>query len=157
MGDEKYGGERREAKGSEPHGSITFNDTAKINKRKVGAAGETAALSVYLERGYTFLARNWHYRRLGELDLILFRYLDVNGLKEPFLVVCEVKCRNASTCVAAPGAAVTKQKQNKIRRLTSILIQQNRRYQNVNVRFDVAEVYVHMGEIIEVEIIENAF
>ena len=52
-----------------------------------GGAGEDAALTVYIRRGYRPVARNWRCK-LGELDLVLVR--------GDLLVFCEVKTRRES-------------------------------------------------------------
>jgi putative endonuclease len=89
------------------------------------------------------LARNWRCRE-GEIDLI--------ARKGPTLVVCEVKTRTGSR-FGAPFEAVTRQKQLRIRRLTTRwLAGTEQRVRPREIRFDVASV---RGT--EVEIIEGAF
>jgi putative endonuclease len=122
------------------------------NRQTLGAAGEDAALRLYLGRGYHLVARNWRCR-LGELDLILARH----GV----LVICEVKARRGSG-FGGGWEAVTARKQAKIRAVSQAFLQASgARPQTI--RFDVASVA--MGErqraagqvSAQVELFEDAF
>jgi putative endonuclease len=116
----------------------------------LGAAGEDAALRLYLARGYHLVARNWRCR-LGELDLILAR----RGV----LVICEVKARRHSR-FGGGWEAVTARKQAKIRAVSQAFLQSSgARPQEV--RFDVASVAMGgsaTGPVsAKVELFEDAF
>lgn len=110
-----------------------------------GAAGEDAALAVYLRRGYGLMARNWRCR-LGELDLVL--------LRENTLVFCEVKTRRGSA-FGSGYEAVTWRKREKIRSLAEAFLQE-RRARPGAIRFDVASVALGPRGP-EVELFEDAF
>lgn len=111
-----------------------------MNKRQIGAAGETAALNIYLEHGYCLVAKNWYFKRFGEIDLILSRPDEKCSNKAGFIVFCEVKLRSENS-VQTPAEAVGVVKQNRIRKLAEIFIQENAQYENYTVRFDIAEIY----------------
>ncbi len=118
------------------------------NRQSVGAAGEDAALRLYLGRGYQLVARNWRCR-LGELDLILAR----RGV----LVICEVKARRGGG-FGGGWEAVTARKQAKIRAVSQAFLQASGARPRT-VRFDVASVEMHgpRGASAEVEVFEDAF
>lgn len=126
-----------------------------LNKREIGAAGETAALNIYLKHGYCLLAKNWHYKRFGEIDLILLGS-DKSCPESPdFIVFCEVKLRTENN-VQTPAEAVGIIKQNRIRKLAEIFIQENAQYENYTVRFDIAEIYNDKSKF-KVRILTDAF
>lgn len=107
----------------------------------LGAAGEDLAASWYRTHGFDVVARNWRVAE-GELDIVARR----RGL----LVFCEVKTRRTDA-YGSPAAAVTPEKQARIRRLASIYL----RTEGVRprqIRFDVAAVLA--GEL---TLIERAF
>jgi len=126
-----------------------------LNKREIGAAGETAALNIYLKHGYRLLVKNWHYKRFGEIDLILSGS-DESCPKNPdFIVFCEVKLRTENN-VQTPAEAVGIIKQNRIRKLAEIFIQENAQYENYTVRFDIAEIYAENSKY-KIRILADAF
>ena len=122
------------------------------HRQTLGAAGEDAALRLYLGRGYQLVARNWRCR-LGELDLVLSR----RGV----LVICEVKARRGGS-FGGGWEAVTARKQAKIRAVSQAFLQlSGARPQTV--RFDVASVAMGAHRSAEgplsaqVELFEDAF
>jgi putative endonuclease len=121
-------------------------------RQTLGAAGEDAALRLYLGRGYRLVARNWRCR-LGELDLILSR----RGV----LVICEVKARRGDA-FGGGWEAVTARKQAKIRAVSQAFLQASGARPGV-VRFDVASVAMRAHRSAEgplsaqVELFEDAF
>jgi putative endonuclease len=110
-----------------------------------GRAGEDAAQRVYERRGYVVVARNWRCP-IGELDLVLLR----RGL----LVFCEVKTRSGPA-FGGGYEAVSWSKRKKIRSLAEVFVQQNG-FAHVDVRFDVASVWLNRGGH-DVEVFEDAF
>lgn len=126
-----------------------------MNKRQIGAAGETAALNIYLKHGYCLLAKNWHFRRFGEIDLIFSRSVEKDSESTDFIVFCEVKLRKGNS-IQTPCEAVSITKQNRIRKLAEIFIQENAQYENYTVRFDIAEIY-NVDSKFKVRILTDAF
>ena len=117
-----------------------------MNRRALGARGESLAGDWYVDRGYTILERNWRTRS-GELDLIL----ESGGV----IVFCEVKTRT-SDAFGAGVEAVTRDKQLRIRRLaTEWLDTQDRSHRGL--RFDVVSILVPRTGPTEIEVYEAAF
>jgi putative endonuclease len=110
-------------------------------RRALGAHGEDLAARWYDEHGYVVVARNWRCRD-GELDLI--------AAKGSTLVFCEVKTRSSSA-YGSPAAAVTPDKQARIRRLAMRWLADSG-VRSRSLRFDVACV---IGR--DVTVIEAAF
>jgi len=111
------------------------------SRRALGARGEEAVATWYVEHGYEVLARNWRCRA-GELDLVLRRGRT--------FVFCEVKTRS-SDAFGAPVEAVTRDKQVRLRHLAVRWLEEAP-VRPTDVRFDVASV---LGGTIDV--IEGAF
>lgn len=122
----------------------------KVNKRTVGALGEQAAADAYVNDNYRITGRNIHLGKFGEIDIAL---TDENN---EYLVICEVKLRKDKSYGDA-SLAVNYKKQNKLRTLAKMYIEKFPEYQNMNVRFDIAEVYNGENGDLLVNIIENAF
>jgi putative endonuclease len=110
-------------------------------RQALGRRGEDLAAAWYEARGYRVVDRNWRCRE-GELDLVV----RADGL----VVFCEVKTRT-SDAFGTPAEAVTRAKQQRLRRLATIWLRE-RRARAPQLRFDVAAV---MGR--DVEVIEDAF
>jgi putative endonuclease len=110
-------------------------------RQALGRRGEDLAAAWYAARGYRVVDRNWRCRE-GELDLVV----SASGL----LVFCEVKTRT-SDAFGTPAEAVTRAKQQRLRRLATIWLRE-RRARAPQLRFDVAAV---MGR--DVEVIKDAF
>ena len=107
----------------------------------LGAAGEELAAAWYRDHGYDVVTRNSRVTE-GELDIVARR--------GDTLVICEVKARRTDA-YGTPAAAVTPDKQARIRRLAAIYL----RTEGVRagaLRFDVAAVLA--GEL---TMIEQAF
>ena len=115
-------------------------------RQQTGRLGEEAVVSVYDRGGYRIVARNWRCR-VGELDLVVAG----NGL----LVFCEVKTRR-TTALGPPFEAVTRTKQQRLRRLAEAFISA-RRLSCHGIRFDVASVTLRDGRPASVEIFQDAF
>lgn len=98
-------------------------------RRALGRTGEDAAAAWYEAEGYEVVARNWRCRD-GELDLVVRRGRVV--------VFCEVKARTSDT-FGAPVEAVTREKQQRIRRLAARWLDDSG-FRPVEIRFDVASV-----------------
>lgn len=114
-----------------------------INNKIKGDSGERIAENYLKSKGYRIVDRNFRTRE-GEIDII--------AANDGYLVFVEVKERfNDKYGYAAE--AVGLRKQNKISQVASQYIKKYR-YFDVNVRFDVIEVYFDEKRI---EHIENAF
>ena len=117
-----------------------------MNKRALGARGELLAEQWYVEHGYTVLDRNWRTRS-GELDLVLER--------EGTLVFCEVKTRS-SDAFGAGVEAVTREKQQRIRRLAGQWLEQHDQSAR-SLRFDVVSILAPRDAEPTIDVFEAAF
>lgn len=110
--------------------------------RGVGLSGEELAAAWYEARGFEVVARNWRCRE-GELDLIV--------RDGRLYIFCEVKSRT-SDAFGAPVEAVTRDKQQRLRRLAARWLESDAPALAREIRFDVAAV-TPAG----VEMLEGAF
>jgi putative endonuclease len=100
-----------------------------LGNKALGAYGEARAARWYEAHGYRVLERNWRCRD-GEIDLIVALASTV--------VFCEVKTRR-SEAYGLPVEAVGWKKQQRLRRLAAIWLQQSD-VRPHRIRFDVASV-----------------
>lgn len=96
--------------------------------------------------GYRILDRNWRCRD-GEIDLVVAR--------PGTIVFCEVKTRSSDR-FGAPMEAVTRVKQQRLRRLASRWLHEHES-RAPELRFDVASVTLGGDGRPIVEVIEGAF
>ena len=101
-----------------------------FNTRKTGSHYEDEAAEYLKSRGMRILARNY-YTRVGELDVV--------ALDGETLVFIEVKYRAGITC-GDPVEAVGPRKQQKIRRVAQIFMNQYRFPEDTLCRFDVVAI-----------------
>lgn len=95
-----------------------------------GDAAEDLALRYLQLRGLKILRRNFRCKA-GELDLIC--------LDDGVLVVVEVRQRNSAEFGGALGS-VTSVKQRKIIRAAQFLLQREKHWKNLSMRFDVLAI-----------------
>ena len=107
-------------------------------RRTLGAKGEDAVAAWYQAQGYEVVARNWRCRD-GELDLVV--------RAGRTYVFCEVKTRT-STAFGAPVEAVTREKQQRLRRLAARWLDDSPRPAG-EIRFDVASVLAGRIDVVE--------
>lgn len=101
-------------------------------KQRQGDHFETLA-KYYLEaQGLTFFAKNWHYKNLGELDLVMLEPTQ----KIPCLVIVEVRQRKASQFGTSLDS-ITPAKQRKIVKTTAAFLQAHPQFDTYDIRFDV--------------------
>lgn len=98
-------------------------------KDAVGKYGEDVAVRHLTEAGLEIVERNWRCNE-GEIDIIA-RERDV-------LVICEVKTRS-SVLFGLPTEAITRRKQERMRRLAYLWLKQQPRWSG-DIRFDVVSV-----------------
>lgn len=98
-------------------------------RKRSGEIAENAVAEWMLEQGYKIVDRNWRCRQ-GELDLIAWD----NGS----LVVVEVRSTRAGSRFGTALEALHSRKQQKVRLVASVYVQQ--KGWSGNVRFDAAAV-----------------
>ena len=107
-----------------------------MNKRHIrGRDGERFAERYFIKRGFTLIARNWHYSNQGELDLIVRR----GGL----LVFVEVKTTGCSGI--NPVEQVTPEKERRLQSLAAIFLDLHEWARSCHPRIDVVAVYQQRG------------
>ena len=110
----------------------------------IGTAGEKAAITYLIEKGYTIIETNWRHRKY-ELDIV------AQSLDE--LIIVEVKTRSEGFLVA-PSEAVTHAKIRRIIAATeSFILRSNI---DLSIRFDIISV-IKTAQGYDVEHIPNAF
>ncbi len=120
----------------------------KENKRKIGSANEKIAAS-YLETcGYSIVTTNFRAGKYGEIDII--------AREKEFICFVEVKSRG-SLIFGTPAEAVNKRKQDRIRKVAYIYINQYKLH-NYNIRFDIVEIMEDRShKVRDINLIRNAF
>lgn len=111
----------------------------------MGKAGQKAAETYLLKKGYSIIDRNFHTRS-GELDIV--------ARNEDYIVFVEVKARKGLE-YGYPREAVTRTKQKRIIRTALVYLTQNH-LTDSNIRFDVVEVLFQHGQAYASHI-KNAF
>lgn len=101
-------------------------------KQRQGDYYETLAKHYLEAQGLTFFAKNWHYKNLGELDLVMFEPTQ----KIPCLVIVEVRQRKASQFGTSLDS-ITPAKQRKIIKTTAAFLQAHPQFDTFDIRFDV--------------------
>lgn len=102
-----------------------------MTTKTIGDSGEEYAAEYLKAKGYEILARNFHYSRCGEIDII--------AKKADILAVVEVKTRKNNSFANA-YESVNKSKMKKIVSTCEKYIYDNQ-FADVNIRFDIAEIY----------------
>lgn len=103
-------------------------------KQRQGEYFEKLA-KLYLEaQGLIFIVKNWHYKNLGELDLVM---LDSTNPNTPStLVFIEVRQRKISHFGSSLDS-ITPSKQRKIFQATQAFLQAHPQFDACDIRFDV--------------------
>lgn len=122
----------------------------ELNKKDLGSSGEKKAAEYLKNNGYNIITTNYRYGRLGEIDIIAY-----DG---DYLCFVEVKTRS-SLSYGTPAEAVTRAKQNRIKKLAQIYISQNSLFE-ANIRFDIMEIFIAKDirdPVSNINLIKNAF
>ncbi|MCR4880668.1 MAG: YraN family protein [bacterium] len=86
-----------------------------MNNKEKGNLGETLAAQYLEKSGYEIIERNWHYSRLGEIDII--------ALDRDTLVFVEVKARK-TTSFGHPFEAIDDKKYNQVHSIANAYMAQ---------------------------------
>lgn len=125
-----------------------------MNRRDIGTFGEKIAAKHLRKKGFRILDRN-HHESHNEIDVI--------ARNRKFLVFAEVKTRSIATedllKYGSAAAAVTHAKQTKLLAAASQYLRTHPKYQSLQPRLDVMEVYVDREShtVLHINHIENAF
>ncbi len=110
-----------------------------MNRRTIGARGETLAAAYLTDAGYTIVSRNY-FTQSGEIDII--------AEDGAYILFVEVKTRTDGRSTARygrPAAAVNRQKQSHIVAAASAYLAEHPTEKQP--RIDVVEVYVSPAEM----------
>ncbi|HOV27571.1 MAG TPA: YraN family protein [Pseudobacteroides sp.] len=121
----------------------------KENNRRIGSANEKIAAE-YLEAcGYSIITLNFRAGKHGEIDII--------AREKEYLCFIEVKSRSG-LIFGTPAEAVDKRKQDRIKKLAYIYINQNKLHHE-NIRFDIVEIIMEdkNRKVRKINLIKNAF
>lgn len=116
-----------------------------MTKSETGKLGEEAVCGYLEQRGYSISARNYRIRG-GEIDIIA-----ENG---DYMAFVEVKSRKPDSLVTG-FEAVNKRKRGLIIKTAGDYWMKHPSV--LQPRFDVAQVIIDGGEILDIEYIENAY
>ncbi|MDD3593063.1 MAG: YraN family protein [Candidatus Gastranaerophilales bacterium] len=116
-----------------------------INNRTTGNNGEDLAVEFLQQSGFKIIERNWHYGKLGEIDII--------AVDKDVLVFVEVKARRSLAC-GHPLEAISYKKLEQIK-MTGLayLSQCSQKYNSY--RFDAISVI--LGHQPQIELVKNIF
>ena len=127
-----------------------------MTTKDIGTLGENIAIKYLKKHKYKILDRNLHVSH-NELDIIALHK------KSGFIAFIEVKTRSVDLDLfspfGAPGAAVTKQKQQRTIQATKGYLSLNPKFNKYQPRLDVIEIYLNKQDhsILKINHIENAF
>jgi putative endonuclease len=118
-----------------------------MERQRIGAAAEDAAVKFLREHGLEILLRNFRLR-LGELDIV--------ARDRTTLILVEVRSRSSDRFGGA-AASVDFRKQVKLQRTAALLLQRYKDFASLRVRFDVVVVHGPLTPNPRVEWIKHAF
>ncbi|MEA4923370.1 MAG: YraN family protein [Eubacteriaceae bacterium] len=103
-----------------------------MDRKELGKYGEEQAVNLLRAKGYRILDTNWKCRA-GELDIV--------AQKGYIITFAEVKTRRTLE-FGTPSEAITAKKKTHIRN-TAAFYMKSHNINDINVRFDVIEIYVN--------------
>ncbi len=116
-----------------------------MDSKQLGYLGEQAVCDFLIKKGYIIICRNFTVKG-GEIDII--------ASKKDIITFVEVKTRQINSMVNGLEA-ITKSKQRLIIKTASEFLITNNN--DLQPRFDVAEVQVNITDVLSINYIENAF
>ncbi len=114
-------------------------------RKELGRTGEDIALNYLENKGWKLLHKNWR-NKYGELDLIMHN--------QDKIIFIEVRTKK-SLQYGTGTESVNKTKQQKIRKLAMMFLQ-DKKYYNHAIRFDVVSIYF-ANDKINIQHVEEAF
>ena len=122
----------------------------------IGRLGENSVARLLKKQGFKILERNIHVSH-NEIDLVAL------NKRQKIVAFVEVKARSVDKDLysrfGTPAAAVTKEKQKRTIDAAKGYLRANPKLYELQVRFDVAEVYLDKEDlsVMKINYIENAF
>ena len=122
----------------------------EIDKQKIelGRKGEEIALKYLTDKGYQLIARNYRFKRFGELDLIM-----QDG---KYLVFVEVRTKK-NTVFGTPLETVDYAKRRQIEKMAQLYFVKEKIPEDTFSRFDVIGIVLPDNAEPKIEHIQDAF
>lgn len=120
-----------------------------MKKSGLGVDGENLAADYLKSHGYKIIARNF-ISRFGEIDIV--------ATYKNYLCFMEVKTRKSKRNIASGYESISLSKQRKIILTANYFLITNRKYQNLQPRFDCIEVNIddETGDV-KIDMLISAF
>lgn len=124
-----------------------YNLTMTVDRKKLGAWGESVAATHLEANGYMIVARNWR-SRIGEIDLV--------AQKGAALAFVEVKTRRGRSH-GTPEDAITPRKAQKLMQTVQSYLSENDCDEDLDFSIDVVAVELDRGgKVLRIEHLVNA-
>lgn len=107
-----------------------------MNKKRFGTIGEKIAQNYLKNNGYEIIELNY-YTKKGEIDII--------AKNKDCIIFVEVKTRKNNN-FGTPAMAVNYTKKKHIKSVAKIFLYKKNEFANLEIRFDVIEVYINKGK-----------
>ena len=122
----------------------------EIDRQKIelGRKGEEIALKYLTDKGYELIARNYRFKRFGELDLIM--------KDDKYLVFVEVRTKK-NTLFGTPIETVDYAKRRQIEKMAHLYFTKEKIPEDTFCRFDVIGVVLPDNAEPSIEHIQDAF
>ena len=122
----------------------------EIDRQKIelGRKGEEIALKYLTDKGYELIARNYRFKRFGELDLIM--------KDDKYLVFVEVRTKK-NTLFGTPIETVDYAKRRQIEKMAQLFFTKEKIPEDTFCRFDVIGIVLPDNGEPQVEHIQDAF
>ena len=122
----------------------------EIDRQKIelGRKGEEIALKYLTDKGYELIARNYRFKRFGELDLIM-----KDG---KYLVFVEVRTKK-NTAFGTPLETVDYAKRRQIEKMAQLYFTKEKIPEDTFCRFDVVGIVLPDNAEPKIEHIQDAF
>ncbi|MDO5746927.1 MAG: YraN family protein [Actinomycetaceae bacterium] len=124
-----------------------YQYATSLRSRELGEAGESYARAYLEKNSYTILHMNWRCK-YGEIDIIACDQLSNE------IAIIEVKTRKSALC-GRPLEAVTRKKQQQLRRLSALWRQEHQPH--LPLRIDVIGVSINSDTSIDITHVKRVF
>lgn len=123
-------------------------DAIDRQKIELGRKGEEIALKYLTDKGYELIARNYRFKRFGELDLVM--------RDGKYLVFVEVRTKK-NTAHGTPIETVDYAKRRQIEKMARLYMTKEKVPEDTYCRFDVVGIVIPNSEEPQIEHIQDAF
>lgn len=110
-----------------------------MNKRAIGTEYEKKARDYLVSNGVEIIKTNYHFHKVGEIDIIYYDNVFEDGNLVKFLCFCEVKYRKYNSDVSAIEAVDFRKRKN-ISKVAMGFVKQHNISINHPMRFDIVTI-----------------